>query len=309
VRGPARRALLDLARTCPPDAILAHYGHAGLRMRPVAQALGVPLVVHFHGGDISSSLRNRWYRWSLLHELPHFDAMVVVGSHQRDWLLAQGAAPERVHLIPCGVPVDEFQSAGQRQPGPARFLTVSRLVPQKGLDICLQALARIAPECPGATLTIVGDGPERERLDRMAVDLGLQDRVRFTGALRSAEVRQEMQAATVFLQHSLDWNGQIEGFGVSVTEAAAMELPVIVSRSGGLVDQVVDSTTGFIVDQRDVAALAEAMRTFARDPDRAHSMGQAGRRHVGKNFDTLGQVAKLETVLCGLLPKSRGRPL
>jgi glycosyltransferase involved in cell wall biosynthesis len=119
-----------------------------------------------------------------------------------------------------------------------------------------------------------------------------------------------MQAATVFLQHSLELNGWIEGFGVSVTEAAAMELPVIVSRSGGLVDQVVEGKTGFIVEQRDVEGLAAAMRHLAGDPDLARDMGAAGCAHVAQLFDTPGQVVKLEFVLQELLQdKDRERRL
>ncbi len=282
-----------LAARRKPDVMLCHFGQTALRVRPVADRLGIPQVVHFHGVDLSTSLLNRWYRWSLMRALPRFDQLVTVGSQQKDWLTDQGVDPDRVACIPCGAPLGEFARQRPMPEGPPRFITVSRLVAQKGIDINIRAFAKIAQDIPDARLTVIGDGRDRDRLSALAQDLGVADQVRFAGSLPPTEVRRELEEATVFLQHSLDH----EGFGVSLTEAMAMEMPSIVSRCGGLVDQVTDGETGLVCEQRDVAAVAEAMRTLATDADLSRRIGQAARVSAQENFDTAGQTAKLQAVL------------
>ena len=288
--------LLDRVR---PDVVLAHFGDVGLRLLPITSRRGVPLVLHVHGADVSSRLaRDRWYRWSLKRSLPRFSAVVVVGSHQREWVSKQGVAEHRLHLIPCGVPVARFSPQRRSKREGVRFITVCRLVPQKGVAQCIDAFARVHREFEHSTLYVVGDGPERSRLEALAADYGLRDAVTFTGALNSQEVRDQMQEADVFLQHSLTHaSGWVEGFGVSIAEAASMALPVVVTRSGGIPDQVIDGVTGYLVEERDVRAMARAMRRLAGSQEQRQRMGDAGRARMIKCFDTDRQVAQLERVL------------
>jgi glycosyltransferase involved in cell wall biosynthesis len=290
-------ALQRLSSPRRPSVLLSHFGFTGLRMLAVSRRLGLPHAVHFHGVDLSGALRNRWYRWSLLAQLQHFDAMVVVGSQQRDWLLKHGADPARVHLIPCGAPVRNFTRTRLSRAGSAHFITVSRLVAQKGVDVALNAFARVANEVPAAHMTIVGDGPERVALENLVTQLGIGERVQFTGDLPPERVRAALEDASIFLQHSLDH----EGFGVSLTEAMAMGLPAIVSACGGLLDQVTDGETGLVCPQRDVDALSAAMVRLVRDEALANRLGTAGRASAIANFDTDRQVARLEAVLIGLI--------
>jgi glycosyltransferase involved in cell wall biosynthesis len=299
-QGDERQTLLRLARQDRPAAILAHFGHAGLRILPVARALDVPVITHFHGLDLSSSLGNRWYRWSLLRHINRFAAVITVGSRQRDWVAPHYRNGQALHLIPCGVPVKQFSrtpdEAALPRPVPPVFAVVSRLVPQKGVDWCLRALARLPHG--SARLQIVGDGPERERLEALAQDLGIADEVAFLGPLPPAGVRQVLAGATAFLQHSLDApDGWYEGFGVTVAEASAMEVPTIASRCGGLMDQISDGETGLLVDQRDDAALAQAMARAMENPSLCQQLGRAARRQAQERFDTAGQVAKLEAAI------------
>ncbi len=305
--GPRAEAdrLAALAAQRRPAAMLCHFGYTALRMRPVAARLGVPQVAHFHGVDLSSSLGNRWYRWSLMTALPRFERIVAVGARQEAWLTANGADPARIARIPCGAPISAFARQRPAPKGSPTFVAVSRLMPQKGVDINIRAFAEIAPEVPGARLTVIGDGPDRGRLEALAQDLDVADRVRFAGMQPPDEVRRALEDATVFLQHSLDYEGWYEGFGVSLTEAMAMETPAIVSACGGLLDQVTDGETGLVCPQGDVAAVAAAMRRLIADPDLAQRLGQAARRRAVAHFDTAGQVAKLQDLLLDLARPAR----
>jgi glycosyltransferase involved in cell wall biosynthesis len=291
------RRLMEKRR---PDVMLCHFGQTALYMLPVAETEGVPLVAHFHGADLSSRLRNRWYLKSLKASLRRFAAIVVVGTRQRDWLLEEAdVAPERVHVISCGVPLRDFSRSRPLPPSDIpRFATVSRLVPQKGVDISLRAFAELRARTGAGHLTIVGDGPERPALEALAQQSGVAEAVRFTGAVPPEAVRAVLEETDVFLQHSLDMaSGWYEGFGVSVTEAAAMEIPLVVSRCGGLLDQVEDGVSGFTVAQRDMQGMAGAMETLAADPALRRTMGRAAREMAITRFDTDGQVRKLEDLL------------
>jgi colanic acid/amylovoran biosynthesis glycosyltransferase len=306
--GSERRHLLALAQADRPAAILAHFGHSGLRLLPVAQALGIALICHFHGLDLSSSLGNRWYRWSLLRHIRAFGAVITVGTRQRAWVAQHYHRAAGLHLIPCGVPVDAFSrspaEAALPPPAPPVFAVVSRLVAQKGVDWCLRALA-LLPRGE-MRLQIVGDGPERAALETLSQELGLADEVSFLGAQPPAGVRAVLAGATALLQHSLDApDGWYEGFGVTVAEASAMALPTIASRCGGLMDQVRDGETGLLVEQRDPEALAQAMRRLAQDAALCRHLGEAARARALAEFDTLAQVDKLENaVFEAMAPKT-----
>lgn len=298
-QGAEQEHLLRLVRDANPDVLLCHFGQVGLRLLPVARQAGVPLVVHFHGVDISSSLNERYYRWSLRRNLPQFAAVVCVGSHQRQRLIELGMPAERVHLIPCGVPTDEFVPVRHdpRRRG-LTFICVCRLVRWKGVHHAIRAFARIAPQVPDSRLIVVGEGAEEDALRRQAAEEGVGAQVEFVGAQPSTRVRELLGRSDVFLQHSLTYrSGWTEGFGVSIAEAAATGLPVIVSDCGGITEQVVDGVTGVVVPEGAVDGMAEAMLTLARDPELRRRLGEAGRRRMVERFDTRLQVRKLEDVL------------
>lgn len=288
----------DLAQIAPTVA-LAHFGQAAVRVLPLTRRLGVPLVAHFHGLDLSSSLRNnRWYRWSLQSAMPGFAAVVVVGTHQARLVEELGAPRDRIHLIPCGVPVAQFEPRRAPQANESvRFISVSRLVEQKGVDISLAAFARVAATRPGLHYDVVGDGPQRATLEAAATGFGVHRQVTFHGDLDPDGVRKMLRGAQVFVQHSIEHNGSVEGFGVSVTEASATSLPVVVSRCGGLLDQVINEENGLLVDQGDITGMAAAMERLADNPELRARLGRSGRQRAAAQFDTATQVRRLECVL------------
>lgn len=297
-----RRELTSLFERVRPSVVLCHFGQTALLVLPVAQRFGVPVVAHFHGQDLSSALRrDKWYRWSLLANLRRFSAVVVVGSQQRDWVAEQGVEEERLHIIPCGAPVKYFTPPQSRPAGPFHCVAVSRLVPWKGLDHSLRAFATLKNSFPEATFSIIGDGDSLSELESLADALGIREATRFTGPLPPEEVRREFERADVFVQHSLNHpSGWVEGFGVSIAEASATGLPVVVSHCGGIIDQVLDGETGFVIPQQDDQAMAGALVKLAADPALRKKMGEAGRKRVVENFDTETQIRKLEEVLLGV---------
>ncbi len=280
------------------NVILAHFGHTGLYMLPVAKQLGIPIILHFHGTDVSTILtKNRWYRQSIRNCLKDFHACIVVGSHQRERLRSFGMPTQHVSLLPCGVPTELFTPATTRQRKLFRFAIVARLVKQKGVDISIKAFARAFDQGADAELVIVGAGPERPALESLVASLSLGEKVRFLGVMSERNVVEVLYDCDALLNHSVSINGSVEGFGVAVAEASACGLPVIVSACGGLIDQVNDGETGIIVPIGDVDTMAVAMRELALDRELARKYGQAGRRRMREQFDSRHLSSKLHSLL------------
>lgn len=288
------RALLALRK---PNVILSHFGTSAVRILPFARWYNIPLVVHFHGADISKSLRNSWYADKLKKSLRRFDACVVVAEYQRRWLISNGVSPENISLIPCGVPIEEFMPSAIVAEQPCVFLSVGRFVPKKRHDYVLRAFAKCREVFPDARLTIIGSGSQEPACRQLAKDLDVHSSVAFLGKQGIERVKLEMLRSSVFVQHSVtSEDGDMEGWPVSIAEAAASGLPIIATRHAGINQQVDDGVTGVLVDEHDWEAMGDAMIRLAHDSTLRQQLG-AEARHKISEFDTAIQIQKLEKCL------------
>ncbi|GAA1437494.1 glycosyltransferase family 4 protein [Microlunatus lacustris] len=213
------------------------------------------------------------------------------------------AARGRLLRLPPPVDLQRFRPAASSVDGPGRCVAVGRFVQQKGFDTLLHAWQRLLDGWPAVTaapeLVLVGDGPERRALTRLVGELGIGPTVRMTGALPREGVLAELQAARVFaLPVRTRWRGlYAEGLGLAAVEAAACGLPVVVGRSGGAPETVLEGRTGSVVDPADPVALAEAVRPLLLDPARGRALGAAGRAHVAARFGADAARRTLRTAL------------
>ncbi len=166
--------------------------------------------------------------------------LAVSESSRRD-LVARGVARERVDLLYNGInfPHLDPKPVGDR---PLRLAYLGRLERYKRVDLLLRATARLARELPGLELVIVGRGGERERLERLAAELGLAERVRFTGFVSDAERDATLAGCRLCVCPSVK-----EGWGITVIEANAVGLPVVATDAPGLRDAVRPGETGVLV--------------------------------------------------------------
>ena len=173
-----------------------------------------------------------------------------------------------------------------------RVLCVARLVRHKGHATLLRALAALAGDGLQLEATLVGDGPERGELERLAAELGIGGQVRFAGALGQDELPAVYRDHDVFCLPTLS-----EAVGVVNMEAMACGLPVVSSELMGVPELIEDGANGLLVTPGREGELAAALRRLAEDPRMRTRMGEAGRRSVEERFDSATEAAKLRDLL------------
>jgi phosphatidylinositol alpha-1,6-mannosyltransferase len=209
-----------------------------------------------------------------------------------------------------GVDVDVFHPGVDGASARARYglgrdepvvVCVSRLVPRKGQDALIRALPAIRSRVPGARLLLGGGGPDRSRLTKLAASTGVPDAVVFTGSVPWEELPSLYAAGDVFAMPSRTRTAglDVEGLGMVYLEASATGLPVVGGDSGGAPDAVREGETGYVVNGRDVGALADRVAGLLADPERARAMGAAGREWVEREWRWDVQADRMRALLAG----------
>ncbi|MET7834555.1 glycosyltransferase family 4 protein [Micromonospora sediminicola] len=178
---------------------------------------------------------------------------------------------------------------------------VSRLVPRKGQDMLIRAMPEIRRRVPDAALLVVGGGPYRATLEKLARQTGVERDVVFTGSVPTAELPAHYAAGDVYAMPCRTRNRglDVEGLGIVYLEASATGLPVVAGDSGGAPDAVRDGETGYVVRGRDVAQLADRVSTLLADRDLAQQFGAAGRAWVEREWRWETQAERMAALLAG----------
>lgn len=281
----------------------AHFGLGAVYARPFALRHGLPLVVTFHGYDVPLlSSPRRWLPQHLRYAIqgPRVLAQMTLGlcasMELRDLLIAMGAPEERLRVHRLGIDLTRFQP-GRRAEGMLRVIMIGRFVEKKGFDDGLRAFAEVAREVPTLALTLVGDGPEAGTLRRLTETLGLTHRVEFTGPLAPDVVAERLRTSHVLLAPSVvDRHGNRESGLIVVKEASACATVPIGTRHGGIPEIIDDGITGFLVQEHDVASLADCLRRVATDPMLRERLGAAAREKMRLEYDNTARVRALEVL-------------
>ncbi len=248
---------------------------------------GVTTLVYIHGEEITTDDPYDPGHHRRRHGLLGVDHIIVVsrftlGAVRR---LLGAESPARISLIENGVDTARFRPAAKRADllrlyrleGAFVFVSVCRLLEKKGIDQAIRALAEIAPPRPDIRLLVVGQGPYRARLEKIAREAGIADKVVFTGLVPGEELVDHYCLGDVFVMPNRALpDGDTEGFGLVFLEANSCGLPVIAGRDGGSTDAVADGVNGIVVDGGSVAAIAGAMARLHDDADLRETLRRQG---------------------------------
>jgi phosphatidylinositol alpha-1,6-mannosyltransferase len=279
-------------------------------LTPLARDAGASRVIaSTHGHEVGWSMLPL-ARTALRRIGNDTDVVTFISHYTRDrFASAFGPRAALEHLAP-GVDTDRFEpNSVARAEMRARYrlgerpvvLCLSRLVPRKGQDMLIRALPAVRERIDGAALVIVGGGPYRDALHRLAHQFGVAEHVVFTDGVPSGELPAHHAMADVFAMPCRTRGAglDVEGLGIVYLEASATGVPVVAGRSGGAPETVVDGETGLVVDGWDVGAIAAAVGDVLADPDRAVRMGAAGRRWVVDNWQWRYKAQRLAELLSG----------
>jgi len=252
----------------------------------------LPYAVYGYGADLLDYRGIRAIDRLLRRVLLRAEGVVVPSEFTARLVRDLGVPAERVVKVVMGIDTTRFHpDAGGGTIRDALglkdrpvLLTVARLVPRKGHDVVIRALPRIRETLPDAVYLIVGEGPERARLSRLAAAHGVEEAVVFAGFVPEAQLPAYYAACDGFVLPSRQLGTDVEGAGNVSLEASASGRPVIAGRSGGTNEHVVEGETGLLVDPSDPAAVADGVLRVLADPALARRLGRQGRRMIEARF-------------------------
>ena len=286
-------------RAANPSIIHAHFAIDAIQAIPIARKLDIPLVVSLHGSDVTSIDRALKASRSGRHYLRHRErlfreatAFICVSGFIRDAALRAGFPESKLHVHYTGIDCERFRPADIRR-DPKLILFVGRLVEVKGCEHVIRAMALLQQHHPDAHLEIIGDGPLRPNLERLAAELSVN--ANFRGAQSPLEVAQRMTRAQILCNPSIKASsGQMEGFGMVFAEAQAVGTPVVSFSNAAIPEVVSHGKTGLLCAEGDIGALTSSLQTLLEDSALWASMNRRGPAWVKERFDIARQTEALE---------------
>ncbi|MEM8618411.1 MAG: glycosyltransferase family 4 protein [Actinomycetota bacterium] len=262
----------------------------------VGPSLRLPYDLVLHGAEVTVPGRIPGTRQALAYTLGGAKTIIAAGGYPAAEAEHAAGRTLPITVVPCGVdtetfhPLDDAARAAARErlglPVDAELIVgVSRLVPRKGFDTAIRAVARMRHTRPDLLLAIAGGGRDEARLRRLADELNAP--VRFLGRIPNADLPPLYACADVFTMLCRNrWGGlEQEGFGIVFVEAAACGVPQVAGDSGGAAEAVLDGETGFVIDEPDnVQAVVDAFNTLLDDGELRASMASRSRRRAVDDF-------------------------
>jgi len=264
---------------------------------PMVVRWRVPFFLYIHGSELSLLSRLpapiRRFFWALMD---HADGITVNSSATRTRVDQLGFHVP-VHIVPFGNPHATGDPVPFRKKPRKRILFVGRLIEVKGVEDLLHAFSKIRKHHPDAELHIVGDGPLRHDLEKLAQELGVAQSVVFKGYLTGEALQKEYLEASVFVLPSKpDRIGQTETLGVVNIEALSYGLPVVASRLGGIPDVIQDGKTGLLFPPGNVEELAQKILQILDSPALAERLVRVGQAHIREHYAWPKIIERLETL-------------
>lgn len=295
------RRLRDVLRERQPDVVHTHQIGPLFYLAPAARAIGVPVVVHTEHGKHYARAQTRWLgRWAARSATRFFCVSRDIADDVR---VRRIVAADRIEVLANGIDIARFRpdgsAAAQRSalgiPAAAPVVgTVGRLDEVKCQDVLLRAFARLRQRVPDAHLLIVGDGPLRNDLRRLADSLELGGGVHFAGF--QAQPERFLQVMNLFALAS-----RSEGLPLAILEAWAAGVPVVASQVGGVPELIEQGRTGLLVPAGDVAALLESLMRLIENPQLASALSAAGQQRVEESFSLHRMAVAYHQRYCALL--------
>lgn len=278
-----------------------HFGTFGAKLAHLRDQLQIPFVVSFYGSDTTSyPLKPEWQ--PLYKEMfAKVDCFLMLSEIPRRQLIAFGAPAERCLILPPSVDLSHFTYIERVPSEEVKFLITARFVEKKGHFILLEAFKNVVTSGRLVKLMIIGHGDLYEKIkDKISAE-NLDDFVELIDVTGIADfhsfILPKYHGADVFVLPSIvAADNDQEGTPLTILEASATGLPIISTNVAGVPEVVQDSVTGFVIPQKDVAALTEKMNELYDHPEVRLAFGKAGRQFMADNFSTASLPERLDKI-------------
>lgn len=298
--GFERKFYLREIQALEPDLLHAHFAVDAAYFSSVWRKTNRPVIVSCYGYDVSS-FPNRYLglgRYYLETVWRYASLVLAMSNDMRNDLLYLGCPTEKIRVHYHGINLTRFRYVDRNlQLNPIRILFVGSLMARKGVEDVLIAFAKIAKHRSQIELRFVGSGPLREKLENLARSWEIDNQVSFAGFVRHEDLQDEYSRAQIFCHPSRTLrNGDKEGIPGTIVEAMATGLPVVTTKHAGIPEMVRGGEDGFVVAERDVDAIAEALLALIDQPDLRIQMGYNASEQVKHKADVIYLTAELESI-------------
>ncbi len=254
----------------------------------------LPYMTYVHGEELGVGQTSRQLRWMMRRVLAGADGIIANSQNTRRLLVAEWQQPnDKLHVMNPGVDAKRFRPSARDmsvrqdlgwEDRPV-VLTAGRLQERKGHSQLIRAMQTVRQAIPGVLYSIVGDGEERPKLQRLVAELGLEAEVQFVGNVNDDKLVSCYQQCDLFVLPNREVAGDFEGFGMVLVEAQSCGKPVIAGRSGGTSETLIAGETGLLIDCSDTERLAKETVSLLSRPEQLARMGDAARAWAAATFD------------------------
>lgn len=297
---------LTLAQAQLVNVAYVDYATNGILLMDFFKKHEIPFIVHVHGHDITSKMRDPYYK-KQFQELTSSCAYFVVASHaMKRLLILNGCPDDKIKVIRLGVDSENIIpiSWEEKLKNHTEIVSLGRLTPKKNPIASLYAFKLVNNEIPESTYTIIGDGELKPQLIKKIKELNLENKVQLLGALPRHEAFKALQNKSVFIQHSVTaLTGDQEGFAISLAEAQMFKIPVVSTIHNGITENVINNKTGFLVQEYDYEAMAQKIILLLKNKTMCQEFGEAGRQHILSLCNTDNRVNSILNLLLELNKK------
>jgi len=286
------------AEIAKSDVVYIDYGTNAARILPTLIELKKPFVVHFHGFDITSELKNASYKKDLIKIFEKASFIIAASHHIKRLLIINGCDSSKVKVVRLGL-----NSRGKNldltwDKKEIDFVFVGRLTPKKNPIALIYSFYQCYLKHPNSNMHIVGGGSLLKECKELCIKLGIEKNVIFRGALENDAVLEILNHSKIYVQHSVTpITGDQEGFAISIAEASSLGLPVVSTFHNGIPENVIHKKSGILVKEYDYEAMGEKMLYLINHPEIASEMGKYGRKHILELCSNENRIVEIEDLL------------
>ncbi len=285
--------------------VICNFGTLAVEYLTLFQKLDLPIFVSFHGYDATFELRE--HDGSIVHrpgyraaisELSHCCRFITNSEYTKGHLVEAGIDAGRIDVNPLGVDPAPKPKVHENS-GSIQVLSVGRLIECKAPNLAIEAFDHAVSSGVDAQLTIVGDGPLQDSLEKLAGSLPSNDRIRFAGVLPPTEVDRYLDSTDIYIQHNIlgPVTQREEAYGVSILEAIAKGIPAICTNSGGVPEVVGSMASELMTEPGDVEAQGDLLAKFAREPELRTEVGKRSWEWVKESRSSKLEAERLLKIL------------